>query len=108
MFVPMQIAAIEMLAEHNLINTPRAFNAEIITSLIISFLTTTANDMSFFKIDGLGQIVLAADKAGLKLVERKQKQLKGTDAESIKKLRENPGRKWDWKKEVSFIHMANG
>ena len=71
MFIPMQIAAIEMLSEHNLINEkrPRAFNAGIITVLLIDFLKNSAND---FDIENVGEIVRAADKAGLKLEGREE------------------------------------
>lgn len=103
MFIPMQIAALDILAEHNLINTPRTFNAEIITALIIKFITVTADEI-FHISSQASELVRAADKVGLEIVERKQ--VKGSDAESIQNLKQiyksSGVGKRDWKKEVSF------
>lgn len=110
MFIPMHIAAIEMLSEHNLINetpSPRAFNASIVTVLLIDFLKDTAND---FDIEDVCEIVRAVDKAGLKLVPRKE--VVGCNSEDIELLRaaykekedEYEGEAYperDWKEEVS-------
>jgi len=73
-FIPMHVAALEMLSEHNLINEtgpgrPRAFNASIITLLLIEFLRDTACD---FDIENINEIVRVADKVGLKLEQRKE------------------------------------
>jgi hypothetical protein len=73
-FIPMHIAALEMLPEHNLVREigpgrPRASNASIITMLLIDFLKDTACE---FDIENVSEIVRAADEAGLKLEERKE------------------------------------
>jgi hypothetical protein len=103
MFIPMQIAAIEMLSEHNLISEsprPRAFNAGIITVLFIDFLKNTASD---FDIEDVCEIVRAADKAGLKLEGREEAcedgEIEGLRAEN-EGVDEEEYVERDWKNEV--------
>lgn len=85
-FIPFLITSLEVLAEHNLFSepNPKIQNPAIICVLLIEFLKHEASD---FSVDGVHEIVRAADKLGLALDVKPEYKLSTTN-EEIEELRE--------------------
>lgn len=99
-FITLAITSYEVLAEHTLIGPTSAVpNVSVLTQIMIKFLSKDAGD---FEIEGVEEIVRAADKAGVAWDYRKEIGIE----EEIEEMREsNKGsnaRKMDWKKAVSL------
>lgn len=103
-FGTMLVTAFEMLSEHNLIREDSPIpNVGIVTLLVIDFLEGTCND---FDMEGVCEIVRAADKFGVKLVPREEVSGVGQgDIDLLRQEYEEAGeeevKKFDWKSDVS-------
>jgi len=103
MFIPMLITSFDMLAEHKLIGSEpiRFENVGIVTLLLIDFLTNTAGD---FDIDGMYEVVRAADKFGVKLEPVEEVNITKKDLEEMRERCEEEGeKKFERKKEASDV-----
>jgi hypothetical protein len=121
MFIPMYIACLDVLSEHNLVkakNTP-AFNISPITLILLEFLEKTACD---FDMEHNEEIVRAADLAGVDLVMRDgieiseddiklwrskyEKNYSKIEAGEIKTDEVAWRQRWDWKTMVTTYQIS--